>query len=256
MSRVCRWVGGFAGEWKGLPVSWRVCRWVEGFAGEFKEPSEPGGHRKGCHRRCAAQRVCQRVEGFANALKGLPPWRSFSPPEKTGFPWPPRIWFAMTPPWPSFSLFSYRINIFIWFRYFWRASTSASQQIYYFPIVQDQPPRIRFSLPSLPNLVFHNLPNLESGFPWPPGMLFSMPSPNLVFNDLPESCFSCPPRIWFSVAPNLVCHALWRGRGPQIISHEMLAGVTSFVTRFHLPLPPLSYYFCFHYMMHTCFLYV
>ena len=104
--------------------------------------------------------------------------------------------------------------------------------------MQDQPPRIRFSLPSLPNLVFHNLPNLESGFPWPPGMLFSMPSPNLVFNDLPESCFSCPPRIWFSVAPNLVCHALWRGRGPQIISHEMLAGVTSFVTRFHLPLPP------------------
>ena len=80
-----------------------------------------------------------------------------------------------------------------------------------------------------------------------------MPSPNLVFNDLPESCFSCPPRIWFSVAPNLVCHALWRGRGPQIISHEMLAGVTSFVTRFHLPLPPLSYYFCFHYMMYTCF---
>ena len=116
--RVCRWVKGFAGELKGLPVSWRVCRWVQGTI-------RTGGHRKGCHRRCAAQRVCQRVEGFANALKGLPPWRSFSPPEKTGFPWPPRIRFAMTPPWPSFSLFSYRMNIFIWFRYFWRASTSA-----------------------------------------------------------------------------------------------------------------------------------
>ena len=256
MSRVCRWVGGFAGEWKGLPVSWRVCRWVEGFAGEFKEPSERGATEK-------VATVDARLKGFARELKGLPMrWRvcrpdAHSPPQKklvfhdlpeSGLPWLPPDPHSRY--FPTEWIFSYGFVIF-----------EGPQQVLNNKYIIFQSCKINLPESGFPCPRFRiwfsiTSPNLESGFPWPPGMLFSMPSPNLVFNDLPESCFSCPPRIWFSVAPNLVCHALWRGRGPQIISHEMLAGVTSFVTRFHLPLPPLSYYFCFHYMMYTWFLYV
>ena len=170
---------------QGLPVSWRVCRWVKGFAGELKGlPVSSRNHQnRGATEKVAT--VDARLKGFARELKGLPMrWRvcrpdAHSPPQKklvfhdlpeSGLPWLPPDPHSRY--FPTEWIFSYGFVIF-----------EGPQQVLHNKYIIFQSCKI-------------NLP--ESGFPCPRFRIwFSITSRiwNLVFHDLPGCCFPCPPQI-------------------------------------------------------------